>query len=204
MLTLEKYNETYLINFPFIRIEGVLYGAPYIELDKHTYIHCSNGYTSKIDYAGKGYFSGKKNSFKATLSKGSRVLHTVSGVWSEKSVIGEGEKPKTTVSFLDAKETPFTNIEVAPIEQQGEWESRKLWNKVANAIRAGDMNLTTAEKSKIENSQRELRKKEQAEGTSWQRKYFQLREPDESYKKLATEISLPIETRWIFTGNSST
>jgi len=202
VLTLERFhNETYLITLPFIRIEGVYFGAPYIELGEHTYIHSSSGYTSKIDYSGKGYLSGKKNSFKATVSKNGTVLHTVSGVWTDKSVIGDGEKPKQTRPFLDAKHIPFANINVAPINKQGEWESRKIWEKVAAAIRAGDMDAASHEKSKIENWQRDMRKKEQAETKSWQRKFFRLEQTGPEFERLASEIKFKSDPSWLFTGD---
>ena len=37
-----------------------------------------------------------------------------------------------------------------PIEEQDEWESRKLWCLVAKGIREGDFETASREKSKIE------------------------------------------------------
>ena len=52
---------------------------------------------------------------------------------------------------------PFTDVQgpkeevtVAPVEEQNEWESRKLWNLVAKGIREGDYESASREKSKIE------------------------------------------------------
>jgi hypothetical protein len=49
-------NETdhYLITLPRLRIDGLWYGSPYIELVDSTYI-VGGGYTSVIDYKGKGW-----------------------------------------------------------------------------------------------------------------------------------------------------
>ncbi|KAH8923228.1 hypothetical protein BT69DRAFT_1334038 [Atractiella rhizophila] len=65
--------ETYLITLPTLRIEGLWYGSPYIELADTSYIQGSNGILSTIEYKGKGYFSGKSHSFKATISGGSKT-----------------------------------------------------------------------------------------------------------------------------------
>ena len=63
-------------------------------------------------------------------------------------------------------------LQVAPLEQQDPYESNRAWEKVAAAIMKSDMDTVHIEKSKIENSQRELRKKEQSEGREWQRRFF--------------------------------
>ncbi|KAG1720396.1 hypothetical protein EDB19DRAFT_1835996 [Suillus lakei] len=41
------------------------------------------------------------------------------------------------VSFRDVT-SPKDEITVAPVEEQGEWESRKLWHGVARGIREGN------------------------------------------------------------------
>jgi oxysterol-binding protein-related protein 9/10/11 len=51
--------------------------------------------------------------------------------------------------FTDVQ-TPKEEVTVASIEEQSEWESRKLWSLVAKGIREGDFELASREKSKIE------------------------------------------------------
>lgn len=201
LLHLKKFNETYLITFPFIRIEGVLMGSPYIELEKDTYIHSNTGYTAKVDYSGKGYFSGKKNSFKAELSKSSRVLYTVTGVWTEACEVGEGQKPKYTAPFLDLRTDRAVHVGVHPVSEQSLWESRRIWENVAKAIAKGDMQTTSQEKSKLENWQRDLRKKEQEEIKAWQQKFFTWTDPDPQYDQLAKDVDVSTsEGSWVWRG----
>jgi hypothetical protein len=92
---------TDLITLPSLHIEGLIMGSPYVELNKSTIITSSSGYTATIDYSGKGWISGKKNSFTATLTKtGSKdVLYNISGQWTDKFSINEG-KGKNEVSDL--------------------------------------------------------------------------------------------------------
>lgn len=52
---------------------------------------------------------------------------------------------------------PFTDVQgpkeevtVAPVDEQSEWESRRLWRHVAKGIREGDFESASREKSKIE------------------------------------------------------
>jgi oxysterol-binding protein-related protein 9/10/11 len=79
-------------------------------------------------------------------------------------------------------------LSVATIEEQDEMESRRAWQKVAIAISKGDMDVTSAEKSKIENEQRELRKKEKEEGREWERRFFSRTEKDAVFEALGKKI----------------
>lgn len=90
-----------LITLPSLHIEGIVYGSPYVELNKSSTITSSTGYVSTIDYSGKGWISGKKNSFTATMTKeGSKeVLYTVDGQWTDKFSVKEG-KTKNEVDIL--------------------------------------------------------------------------------------------------------
>ena len=52
---------------------------------------------------------------------------------------------------------PFTDVQgpkeevtVASVDEQDEWESRRLWQHVAKGIREGDFESASREKSKIE------------------------------------------------------
>lgn len=83
----------------------------------------------------------------------------------------------------------FTNVTphkeeaiVCSLDKQGDWESRKLWEKVARGIKTGDYETASKEKSKIENEQRQRRRDEQAKGEKWQLKHFVRVESDPDCK----------------------
>lgn len=99
----------------------------------------------QIDYKGKGYFSGKSHSFKASVSKGSHTIQTYEGQWTGIATVG-GSKGHV---FLDTSATK-EEVTVKPIEQQGEWESRNLWEKVAKGIRTGNYDAAAQDKTRIE------------------------------------------------------
>jgi hypothetical protein len=158
---------------PKIWINGLMSGTLAPELCGSSYIRSSSGYTAKIDYSYKGWLGGKKNSFSASLFQDDvRVpLYILEGVWSGeytiKNMSQRGETKKMDLASL--KRTPFI---VKPLEEQDDMESRKAWQHVSTAIERGDLYATSKEKSKIENEQRELRKKEKLEGLQFQRRYF--------------------------------
>ncbi|KAL3435796.1 hypothetical protein BDV09DRAFT_166724 [Aspergillus tetrazonus] len=168
--------EKYVITLPALHVESLIYGNPFMELEKSTFIVSSTGYISKISYSGKGWVSGKKNTFTASLYKESegekKPLYTVDGQWSNTFTIKDARNKKDveTVSVQDLQTTPLT---LAPIEEQDLYESRRAWSDVAANIETGNMDAVSAAKGKIENAQRELRKVEKAEGREWERRFFE-------------------------------
>ncbi len=196
MFSIPAYNETYLITLPNLHIEGLVFGSPFVELNDKTYITSSSGYTAKIDYSGKGWLSGQKNSFTATLyptDKEKDTLYTIKGRWTKSFEIFEGSKKGSPIETYDAESVPITPLIVAPIEEQDPLESRRAWRKVAAAIASGDMDVTGAEKSKIEIRQRELRQKEKEENRSWERRYFSLVQNDAVLNELGPRIGVTPE-----------
>ncbi|RDW62631.1 hypothetical protein BP5796_10933 [Coleophoma crateriformis] len=191
ILHIDRFNEDYLITMPKVHIEGIMTGTIAPELSGTSTIHSSSGYTALIDYSGKGWIGGTKNSFNARLFRDGNPeepLYMVDGQWSCSMNIKEMKTGNTTQFDLrDLKRTPVT---VLPIEKQGELESRRVWKKVAEAIDAGDIFAVSHEKSKIENEQRELRKKEKAEGREWPRRYFKRVEVDPVAKQLAQGLKV--------------
>ncbi|KAF8462990.1 hypothetical protein BDZ91DRAFT_661688 [Kalaharituber pfeilii] len=202
---LDGFDEDYLITLPSLHIEGLVYGSPYVELNRSTLIQSSSGYLAKIDYSGKGWLSGKKNSFTATLvhdSNPSQVLYTVDGQWTGDFTIKDA-RTKKEIETYNAKTNKITPLTIAPIEKQGPLETRRAWAKVAAAIEKGDYETTGIEKSKIENEQRELRKKEKEAGIVWERRYFTRVDNDEKFSALAERAGVVAEPEktggmWVF------
>lgn len=189
--------DTYIITLPSLHVEGLLFGSPFIELDGASYITSSTGFTAKVDYSGKGWLSGKKNSFTAVLhptGKEKEVLYNISGQWTKAFEIHTGAAKHNSSSNLieswDPSANPLTKLNVAPIEQQHPLESRRAWSKVAEGIQRGDMDFVGKEKSKIENAQRTMRKQEEAEGRTWERRYFKAVESDPTLATLAKNVGL--------------
>ncbi len=165
-----------------------------MELNESTYITSSSGFTAKIEYSGRGWVSGKKNSFTAVLyptGKEKKILYNVRGQWNKSFEIREGSsKSGALIETFNADASPTVPLKIAPLDQQDPMESRRAWSKVAAAIAVGDMDTTGIEKSKIENEQRALRLKEQSEGRTWDRRYFSKVEKDPMLDKLSPVIGL--------------
>ncbi|OOF99857.1 hypothetical protein ASPCADRAFT_203682 [Aspergillus carbonarius ITEM 5010] len=186
--------ERYLITLPHLHIESLIYGTPFVELEKSTRIASSTGYVAKIDYSGKGWLSGKKNTFSAILYKENegekKPLYTVDGQWSDSFVIKDSRKHE--VDRFSVKDTKTTPLTLAPIDEQDLYESRRAWRDVAVGIERGDMDAVSVAKSKIENAQRELRKVEKSEGREWDRRFFKRvnDNDDDGFWKLARMLGI--------------
>jgi hypothetical protein len=82
-------------------------------------------------------------------------------------------------------------MHIKPIEEQGEWESRRIWQKVSDAILEGDVNKAGEEKTKIENKQRAEKKERDEANQQWQPQYFNWVEQDPVYstlEQMATKV----------------
>ncbi|EEB07239.2 oxysterol binding protein [Schizosaccharomyces japonicus yFS275] len=200
---LKKYDETYYFNLPNLTLEGLWYMAPYIELHNSTHIVSTTGYITKINYHGRGYFSGTKNSFKANVyKKGEKADYVVEGVWTGESKIRhKGEHDGTT--FLDLRQLKPTPVTVAPIEQQGEYETRRVWRDVARALAEGDYDAASSSKTRIEQEQRELRKRERAEHRPWKCRFFKWDADNSGLRTAFGQFLQEIVDRgtWVWTGD---
>ncbi|TFK69778.1 Oxysterol-binding protein [Pluteus cervinus] len=203
--------DEYLITLPRLRIDGLWYGSPYVELAENSYV-VGGGYISSIEYKGRGYFSGKSHTFKAITTPDSSAFassskpiptgreHITEGTWHE-----ESKFTKTGVEFhnVHGPKEEVTVIGGVSGGEMGEFETRNLWSAVAKGIKEGDYEAASREKSKIENDQRQRRKDEQAAGTTWPFKHFNRLESDPIYEELAKVVKLtpPVEDIYEFQEN---
>ncbi|SNX85978.1 Protein KES1 [Melanopsichium pennsylvanicum] len=177
--------ELYLITLPNLLIEGLWYGSPYVELTGNSYIQSTTGILTTLSYTGKGYFSGKAHSFKATIGAGGNALYTIEGEWAGVSKYkGKSVSGGSNEVFWDAS-TEREEVSVEALEKQGEMESRKVWKTVANGIRTGDYETASKDKARIENAQRQKRKDEAAAATPHQLEHFVHVDDDQEYSQLA-------------------
>ncbi|KAJ7147309.1 hypothetical protein C8R46DRAFT_1129959 [Mycena filopes] len=198
--------EQYLLTLPRLRIDGLWYGAPYIELTENSYI-IGGGFVGVIEYKGKGYFSGKSHSFKATLTPqpgmggaASKEI-VVEGLWHQTSkLVTGGHGPFHDVS---APKEEVTAVGGAAGGEMGPMETRKLWELVSKGIREGDFDTASKEKTRIENEMRQRRKDEAANSTSWALKHFTPLASDPLYEELGklAKIAPPTEDTYVFQGN---
>lgn len=208
-LALPGGREDYLITLPKLNLEGIFFGSPYVELTDKSFIQASSGYRVGFEYKGKGYISGVAKRFIANITgPKDQSLYTVAGQWSAASTYTAVDPAATNARgvkvgdiFANFDKAERTTIQVKPITEQSDYESRRLWQDVADGIRAGNFEKAQAAKVKIEvrpplacsavadmyqNAERQKRKDETAAVTPFQTKFFTLIEDDPVYHQLAS------------------
>lgn len=179
ILHIDRYNEDYLIPLPNVKVKGFLTGTPYPELLGTYHIISSSGFTAEVNFSESGYFYGERNRFAAsiyrTADSGKRGIYTASGQWSGKFTFRD-EKTGRHIETCDVNATRPALLNLPDMEKQDPWESRKAWQKVIEALKKGDVQSTITEKSKLEEAQRLLRKREASAGITWQPALFRQRE----------------------------
>ena len=193
---LDRYDEDYLIQLPGFHLEGLIPPPPMPEIDsdKPVYIQSSSGFTAKIEFSGKGWFRGKKNSFSAVFYATAdplTILYTAEGQWSGSFTMKESRTNQVVEAFDTSM--PISSLILPPLEKQDPLESRRAWSKVTSGINAANMSAVNNEKSKIEIRQRELREEEQTEGREWPRRYFKKVQRDARVEALLAEIGGKLE-----------
>ncbi|GJN93759.1 hypothetical protein Rhopal_006816-T1 [Rhodotorula paludigena] len=189
--------ETYLITLPKLKIEGLWTGRPYVELTETSYIQASHGLTSTIKYSGAGWVSGTSHSHSTTVTSGAGgpTLYTLTGTWTGETKYAKPSRDgKEGQVFFDASSDAMrTRVDVKPVEEQNEFESRRAWKAVADGIRSGDYDSASQAKSALENAERQRRKDEQARGETFQLRLFDKRPNDPEYKQLAHALKFKPE-----------
>ncbi len=74
--------------------------------------------------------------------------------------------------MLSTQNTPTFKKKVRNINEQNEWESRKLWKEVTYYLRTNKIDLATEGKQKLEHKQREGERMRKQTNTKWQPKHF--------------------------------
>lgn len=170
-LHIDKFDEDYLIPLPDVTVRGYLKGCLYPEVAGTYHIVSSSGYVSEIQFSGAGLFRGKRNCFTArTYHKDDparKSIYEVEGVWSDKWTVRDGETGQVLETFSFGPNNEPADINIAPIQDQSPWESRRAWHPVVSALVKGEYAEASREKHKLEQAQREMRVQEASEGKTW-------------------------------------
>jgi len=189
ILSIKKYGEEYLIPLPDVKVSGLLTGTAYPELSGTHEIVSTNGFVSEIDFSGKKFLGlgGSKNHVSAAvydMKDRKKALYTIEGSWSDSFTIRDEIAGKDIETFDCTAAQPAT-LKTAPLELQDPWESRRAWKGTIDALNGGQMQAAANEKSKVEESQRAMRKEEKASGKVWQPIFFSRTDRDTRYVKLS-------------------
>lgn len=164
--------EIYTLTQPNMYARGILFGGLKFELGDHLNINSSSSdLVADIEFKTKGFISGTYNAIDGIVHEKNTKLYEITGKWNEVMEIKDLKKKKTSVFFDCFKAKPL-KPKVRDISEQGDFESRKLWLKVTDALAQRNHTIATDEKFKVEESQREAAKKRTEDGVEFQPKLF--------------------------------
>ncbi|KAI8635916.1 hypothetical protein BD408DRAFT_448819 [Parasitella parasitica] len=156
VLNLSKFDEQYVIDYPDLLIRGVLTGSCYLELSGICTITSNSGATAVIEFIPKPWFGGDYHRIKGNITYNGQEYCTLSGRWSNQSFYTkQGNKQEL---LFDAEAEAMAERKTAPLDQQQEIESHRLWGPVTEALKTKNYAVANAEKTKIEDWQRQIRK----------------------------------------------
>jgi hypothetical protein len=172
-----RLDEAYTISFPTVYARGILWGTLLMEIGGTVYITCEKtGLQAEIEFKTKPYFGGGYNHVAGKIKETSgkkKTLYTISGKWDDEIFI-KAHDTKTEEMLWDPKNAPpKVTMDIRPLDQQDEWESRRLWQHVSVALRKNDQETATTEKCKLEDAQREAVRKRDEEKVTYQPKFFE-------------------------------
>lgn len=151
--------EQYELTQPNIYARNVLVGSLKLEMGDKAHVRCpQTGLECIVEFKVKGYISGTYHEVKGTVTQNGKALYELSGKWTEVLYLKDLKTGKKSV-FFDSKKDVVVKPQVRPIDEQGKFESRRLWEKVCIALGKRDQKVATDEKFSIEDHQRLLQKR---------------------------------------------
>ncbi|KAH6953668.1 oxysterol-binding protein [Ilyonectria sp. MPI-CAGE-AT-0026] len=176
IIHIDRYDEDYLVPLPNVIVRGFLSACLYPEIIGTYTINSSSGYVSEINFSGTGIFRGKRNSFEARVyhsDNPKKSCYELSGVWSEEWRIIDGKTGELLETYdVNGVENTPAQIDIAPVEDQDPWESRRAWRDVVSALEEGNYRAASIAKHKVEEAQRKRRSDEKKRGVTWKPLFF--------------------------------
>lgn len=171
--------EKYTLTQPNMYARGILFGKMRFELGDHMIIKSSK-YEANIEFKTKGFIGGTYDAVQGTIREiNGKSLYEITGKWNDVMYYKDLRNKLSSKNqiLFDTHTCHPVRPKVRPLEEQGQYESRRLWKKVTDALAKRDHKAATEEKFQIEDYQRRLAKKRVEDGVEWYPKLFRKVKP---------------------------
>jgi len=148
------------MNWPNVYARGLIYGTLLMEIGGSVSISCSKtGLSCKLEFTTKGFFTGEYNRVRGSITNDEtgEQLFSISGLW-DSGIDITNDRTGETKCLFDPNEHSVSSKTVSPVEEQEEFESRRLWQHVTQGILARDLEVATKQKTVLEEAQRKAAK----------------------------------------------
>ncbi|XP_018621109.1 oxysterol-binding protein-related protein 8-like isoform X4 [Scleropages formosus] len=171
-LTFLNRGEDYVMNMPYAHCKGILYGTMTLELAGQVTVTCEKtGYSAQLEFKLKPFLgsSDSANQISGKIKLGKEVLATLEGHWDSEVFITDKKTCVVETFWNPTAELRNSRLMrcTVPLEDQGDFESEKLWQHVTRAINNKDQTRATNEKFLLEEAQRKLARERKAKCEAW-------------------------------------
>uniref|UniRef100_A0A665U1D4 Oxysterol-binding protein n=1 Tax=Echeneis naucrates TaxID=173247 RepID=A0A665U1D4_ECHNA len=167
-----EHDEHYILTFPNGYGRSIL-TVPWVELGGECNISCSkSGYSANIVFHTKPFYGGKKHRITAEIfaPNDKKSFCSIEGEWNgvmyAKSATGEN------TIFIDTKRMGIIKKKVRKLEDQLEYESRRLWRDVTLNLKLKDIDAATEAKHRLEEKQRAEARERKENEQQWETRLF--------------------------------
>jgi hypothetical protein len=174
VISLLDHEEDYILTFPNGYGRSIL-TVPWMELGGSVSITCpKTGYNASIEFHTKPFYGGKRDQLTAELygPNDKKSFCTVKGEWNGIMWAKFAQGVTQNEIFVDTTSMPIIKKQVKPIEQQLDFESRRLWKDVTFNLKARNVEAATDYKRRLEQQQRDEAKQRLETGATWDTRYF--------------------------------
>ncbi|KAK8376641.1 hypothetical protein O3P69_009925 [Scylla paramamosain] len=176
-LTLLPRGEDYIMNMPYAHCKGILMGTLTMELGGKVTVECEKtGYKTELEFKLRPFLSGydSNNMVSGKLKLGKDTLATLEGHWDGKITLTDKRTGEEEVLWHATPEIKSQRLQrfTVTMEQQGAFESERLWQLVSAAIKSDDQMAATEEKTILEEAQRSAANERKVKCEEWVPRYF--------------------------------
>ncbi|KAF7224783.1 oxysterol-binding protein-related protein 5 isoform X1 [Nothobranchius furzeri] len=152
-------DEEYIITMPYAHCKGILYGTMTLELGGKITIECEKTKClAELEFKLKPFLGGSAsvNLICGKILVGDELMATVDGHWDSEVFLHEKRSGQQETLWNPTPEVRSRRLkrQVVQLDQQGEFESERLWQHVTRAIMEQDQQQATKEKFILEDAQR--------------------------------------------------
>ncbi|XP_019508745.1 PREDICTED: oxysterol-binding protein-related protein 8 [Hipposideros armiger] len=178
-LTFLNRGEDYVMTMPYAHCKGILYGTMTLELGGTVNITCQKtGYSAILEFKLKPFLGSSDcvNQISGKLKLGKEVLATLEGHWDSEVFINDKKTDNSEVFWNPTPDIKQWRLirHTVKFEEQGDFESEKLWQRVTRAINAKDQTEATQEKCVLEEAQRQAARDRKTKNEEWTCNLFEL------------------------------
>ncbi|KAJ8279648.1 hypothetical protein COCON_G00067140 [Conger conger] len=167
-----EHDEHYILTFPNGYGRSIL-TVPWVELGGECNISCSkSGYSATITFHTKPFYGGRKHRITAEIfaPNDKKSFCSIEGEWNgvmyAKWASGENSL------FIDTKKLGIIKKRVRKLEDQLEYESRRMWKDVTVNLKLKDIDAATEAKHRLEEKQRAEARDRKEKEVQWETRLF--------------------------------